>query len=168
VYIEQVIVEMKHVFKDIPYGIDHTLMVLANAQQIMDGEGISGDERELISLVTILHDIGAIEAQRKHGSMEAKYQEEEGPAVAREILTKAGYDFEKISRICYIVGNHHTPGKIDGTDFQIQWEADLIENLPSMAISKKSEELKRYIDLNFKTVTGKKLAYERFGRLLYT
>ena len=161
--IEQVITEMKQVFKDVPYGIDHTLKVLANAQQIMEGEGISGEERELISLVTILHDVGAIEAQRKHGSMQAKYQEEEGPAIAREILTIAGYDSETIKRVCYIVGNHHTPAKIDGTDFQILWEADLLENLPSMAVSKDPEELNKYIDLNFKTVTGKLLAQERFG-----
>ena len=28
--------------------------------------------------------------------------------------------------------NHHAPSKIDGLDFQIQWEADLLENLTVM------------------------------------
>ena len=32
---------------------------------------------------------------------------------------------KNIDRICFIIGNHHTdPSKIDGLDFQIQWEAD--------------------------------------------
>ena len=35
------------------------------------------------------------------------YQEKEGPAVAKEILKKVGYN-KNIDRICFIIGNHHT------------------------------------------------------------
>lgn len=119
-YKEKAIEEMKDVFKKVPYGIEHTLKVLKNAEDIMDGENISEEEKELISIITILHDIGAIEAQRKHGSMDGTYQEKEGPAIARSILEKIGYDTVKTDRVCFIVGNHHTPSKIDGLDFQIQ------------------------------------------------
>lgn len=73
---------------------------------------------------------------------------------------KVGYD-KNIDRICFIVGNHHTPSKIDGLDFQIQWEADLLENLTIMDKEKEQEKIKKCIDDNFKTVTGKKIAYER-------
>ena len=158
---DRVIEEMKKVFQEVPYSIDHTLRVLENAEAIMEGEKIKENDRELISIAAILHDIGAIEAQRKHGSMEAHYQEIEGPKITRRILEDLRYDTNRIDRICYIVGNHHTPSKIDGIDFQILWEADLLEN---MIVNKpeSKDELKKYIEENFKTATGKKLTEEMF------
>lgn len=163
---DKVIQEMKSIFREVPYGINHTLRVLKNAEDIMSGEKLTHDQKELISIVAILHDIGAIEAQHKYGSMDELYQEEEGPIIAREILEKFGYDADKIDRVCYIIGNHHTPSKIDGLDFQIQWEADLLENLPFMEVYKDKEELKEYIKDNFKTFEGSKIALMKFNLLL--
>ena len=160
-YKEKIIEEMKEVFKEIPFGIDHTLKVLQNAEEIMKGENIEEEKKELIEIIAILHDIGAVEAQKKYNSIDGKYQEIEGPAVARDILKKVGYD-KNIDRICFIIGNHHTPSKIDGIDFQIQWEADLLENLTVMDIQNEQEEIKRCIEENFKTKTGKSIAYSRF------
>ena len=60
---EKIIIEMKEVFKEIPFGIEHTLKVLKNAEDIMKGENIE-EEKELITIVAILHDIGAVEAQK--------------------------------------------------------------------------------------------------------
>lgn len=158
----KVIEKMKEIFQDVPFGIEHTLAVLNNAEEIMKGEKFPEDKRELVSIVTILHDIGAIEAQRKYGSMDAHYQELEGPPIARKILEEIGYESEKIKRVCYIVGNHHTPSKIDGADFWIQWEADLLENLTTMEVVKDANELKKFIEENFNTLTGKAIAYKRF------
>ena len=142
---EKIIIEMKEVFKEIPFGIEHTLKVLKNAEDIMKGENIGEEEKEFISIIAILHDIGAVEAQK----------------VAKEILKKVGYN-KNIDRICFIIGNHHTPSKIDGLDFQIQWEADLLENLTVMDKEKEQEKIKKCIDENFKTNTGKRIAYNRF------
>ena len=141
---EKIIIEMKEVFKEIPFGIEHTLKVLKIAEDIMNGENI-----------------GAVEAQKKYGSIDGVYQEKEGPEVAKEILKKVGYN-KNIDRICFIIGNHHTPSKIDGLDFQIQWEADLLENLTVMDKEKEQEKIKKCIDENFKTNTGKRIAYNRF------
>lgn len=52
---------MKEVFKEIPFGIEHTLKVLKNAEDI---ENIGEEEKEFISIIAILHDIGAVEAQK--------------------------------------------------------------------------------------------------------
>lgn len=127
-FIDKAIEEMKLVFKDIPYGIDHTFRVLRNAEIIMDGEVVSNAVRETILLAVVLHDIGAIEAQKNHGSMEGHFQEIEGPSIARSILERAGVPQATINRVCYIVGNHHTPSKIDGIEFQVR-EADYLEYL---------------------------------------
>ena len=116
---EKIIIEMKEVFKEIPFGIEHTLKVLKNAEDIMKGENIGEEEKEFISIIAILHDIGAVEAQKKYGS-------------------------------------------IDGLDFQIQWEADLLENLTVMDKEKEQKKIKKCIDENFKTNTGKRIAYNRF------
>ncbi len=158
----RVIQQMKEIFKEIPFGIEHTLKVLKNAEDIIAGENVSDKAMELILIVAMLHDIGAVEAQRKYGSIEGVYQEKEGPAVARKILEKEDLDSKDLERICYIIGNHHTPSKIDGLDFQIQWEADLLENLTVMNKEKEQEKIRKCIEENFKTATGKKIAYERF------
>jgi len=159
-FIEDIIKEMKEVFKEIPIGIEHTLKVLKNAEDIMKGEKIQ-EEKELIEVAAILHDIGAVEAQKKYGSIDGVYQEKEGPAIAREILKKVGY-CKNIDRICFIIGNHHTPSKIDGIDFQILWEADLLENLTVMDKQKHQQEIKKCIEENFKTDTGRKIAHKRY------
>ena len=61
---EKIIIEMKEVFKEIPFGIEHTLKVLKNAEDIMNGENIGEEEKEFISITAILHDIGAVEVQK--------------------------------------------------------------------------------------------------------
>ncbi len=63
---EKIIIEMKEVFKEIPFGIEHTLKVLKNAEDIMKGEKYRrGKKKNSSVLIAILHDIGAVEAQKK-------------------------------------------------------------------------------------------------------
>lgn len=159
--INEVIEEMKQVFEGFPFWIEHTLRVLDNARTIADGEGFSPEMRELVSVVAVLHDIGAPEAMRKHGSSSAKYQEAEGPGVARAILERCGYPTETIDRVCFIVGHHHTPEAIDGEDFQVQWEADALENMRRMKAHAAPEQMKDRVSAVFKTGTGMALAKER-------
>ena len=156
--IEQVIEEMKEIFQESPFWIEHTLRVLDNARAIAEGEGLSEELHELVLLVALLHDIGAVEAAHKYDSSSAKYQEAEGPAVARTILEKCGYAPEIVERVCFIVGHHHSPQAIDGIDFQVQWEADLLENMRRMKTHLSHEEMKGRVGTNFKTKTGLHLA----------
>lgn len=159
---EKAIEKMKAVFKDIPYGIDHTLKVLENAELIMAGEIYPEADRELVSMIAILHDIGALEALKKHGSMEGVYQEIEGPAIAEAILKDISYPEDKAARVVFVVGNHHSPSKIDGLDFQILWEADLLENMTTLDFLDDQERLKAFIEKQFKTQTGRNTALARF------
>jgi HD superfamily phosphodiesterase len=165
-YAEQlnpVIEDMRAVFSSVPYGIDHTLNVLDNARQIIKAEKTNWQSAVIIELSAVLHDIGAVEAQKKHGSMEGRFQEMESPAVASGIMKKYDYEQPIIDRVCFIVGNHHTSEKIDGMDFQILWEADLIENMQVMEdVIRDAEQLKQFISDNFKTESGKKLAFHKY------
>lgn len=159
---DRVIEEMKQVFEGFPLQIQHTFNVLKYADEIMAGENVSEVQREFISIVVVLHDIGVIEAKRKHGSSAAPYQEKEGAIIAAQILEKIGYSETNSERICYIVGNHHTSSKIDGLDFQILWEADLLENLKTRDVINDRDKLKEVIDKNFKTTTGRNMAYKQY------
>jgi HD-GYP domain-containing protein (c-di-GMP phosphodiesterase class II) len=159
-----VIEEMKNVFSSVPYGIDHTLKVLENARQIIKAEKLNWQSAVIVELAAVLHDIGAVEAQRKHGSMEGRFQEQESPAIALNMMKKCDYEQSVIDRVCFIIAHHHTPEKIDGMDFQILWEADLIENMQVMEVIKDSGALKPFISDNFKTDSGKDLAFQRYAK----
>lgn len=151
---EKVIEEMKKEFRERPQGIEHTRNVLKNAEDIMKHEDLTEDQQELISILAILHDIGIPEAIKKHGSSKSTFQEKEGAVLARRILEKLEYDPDKTDRICYIVGNHHTASKVDGLDFQILWEADLLENMKAMEIPRDPDKRKKLIAENFETKGG--------------
>lgn len=161
-YKEKVLEEMKKIYKDVSFAVEHTRKVLKYAEDIMEGENISQHERELVSIVAMLHDVDALEAQRKNISLDNSYQQREGTLVAKEILESVGYYPNNIKRVCYIISTHDTPDEVEGIDFQIQWEADLLANLESTSINKNKEEMKKWIGDNFKTTTGATMAYNYY------
>jgi HD superfamily phosphodiesterase len=159
--LQQTIEEMKNVFQEAPYGIEHTLHVYENARAIMAGENLAPGLHEVTEIATILHDIGVLEAQRKYGSMEGPYQEKEGEIIARQILEKLAAPPALLERVCYIVGRHHTLSAIDGPDFQVLWDADLLENLEAGKPRKAAPELEKIVEEQFQTASGRQLARAR-------
>ena len=115
--------------------IHHAMKVYSFACALWDAEaadaGPGDDDARKTALLcaAVLHDIGITEAERKYHSSAGKYQEIEGPPIARQILRSCGAGEELISRVCYLVGHHHTYHMIDGLDFQILVESDLLVNL---------------------------------------
>ncbi len=111
-----------------------------------------------------LHDIGIKEAERKYQSSAAPYQEQEGPAIARTILTNLGADAELIDEVCDIIGHHHHPRDQETANFKIVFDADQIVNLEEkledtpLTPDKVTEKINR----TFLTETGKQLAEKIF------
>jgi HD superfamily phosphodiesterase len=132
--------------------INHALKVLGFATAISKSENLNNHYKEIIEISAILHDIGIPNAEMKFGSCIGKYQELEGPPVAREIMRKAGIKEEIIERVCYIIGNHHTYTKIDDIDFQVLVEADFLVNIDEDNMTKDMIQVisKKY----FKSHTG--------------
>lgn len=150
-----VLTDMILYFGDDAKRINHALKVYGFAKAICESEDVSGNEREIIELTAILHDIGIREAERKYNSSAWNYQETEGPPVAREILEKNGIADKITDRVCFIIGHHHRFDKIDGIDFQILVESDLLVNIFEHGSSKESaESVKNSV---FKTQAGIKL-----------
>ena len=135
--------------------INHALKVHGFAQAICESEDVSDSERKIAELTALLHDIGIREAERKYNSSAWNYQETEGPPVAREILEKNGVADKITDRVCFITGHHHSFDKIDGIDFQILVEADLLVNIFEDASGReRAESVKNKV---FKTSAGRKL-----------
>jgi hypothetical protein len=159
--VQRVLIGMVHYFGSDIKRISHALKVYGFAQSLIAGEGIEGDQKQVTELAAILHDIGIKEAVRKHNSSEARFQELEGPAVAREILSGNGITGELADRVCYLVGNHHSYQKIDGPDFQILVEADFLVNIHEGYI--KPDAAPTVVNSYFKTKTGRELVESIYG-----
>lgn len=109
--------------------INHALKVYGFVKAISEVEIINEEKLKILEIAAILHDIGIKESERKYNSSSGKYQEIEGPPIAREVLKDFNLDSKLIDRICYLIGNHHTYSKIDDIDFQILVEADFLVNI---------------------------------------
>lgn len=158
------IARMREIFGSDIKRINHALKVLKFSEEILQGENISNEARDIIVLTAIFHDIGIHEAEKKYNSTSGKYQEIEGPPIASKILKEIGAGPDIIGRVCYIVGGHHTASKNDGIDFEIIWEADLIVNIEEDELDKKGIDLAQIIEKNFKTITGKTIAQRLYLR----
>lgn len=107
--------------------VNHALKVFGFAQALSGH--LDEKSRRVLLLAAILHDIGIRNAELRYHSSAGKYQELEGPPVAREMLEAEGVPPEEIRRICFLIGHHHTYSDIDGEDYQILVEADFLVNI---------------------------------------
>ena len=155
----ELIDEMKEVFAGDQERIDHALAVLNYAEQIQATEG--GDPL-IVKAAAILHDIGILQAEREHSSTVRKYQELEGPAIAREILRKYDLDAQVLEDVCKIIANRHGAKDIDTLEFRIVWDASWLVNLPADFAGASEAELRRIIDKTFKTQKGRQIAINSF------
>ena len=154
---DRVAIEMKRYFKQDFKRIGHASRVARYADQIGKGEG---GNLAVVLTSAYLHDIGIKEAERKHQSTAARYQEEEGPSIARDILTKLGAREELIEEVCDIVGHHHHPRPEESANFKCLYDADLIVNLEENQKENPTapEKLDGIIEKSFLTEKGRDLA----------
>jgi hypothetical protein len=132
--------------------INHALKVHGFAKSIGKLENIPEDKLRILEVGAILHDIGIKESERKYSSSAGKYQEIEGPPVARDILQEFSLNEEFTDRVCHLIGNHHTYSKIDDVDFQILVEADFLVNIFEDSMTQ--EQIESIKQKYFKTNTG--------------
>lgn len=141
--------------------IEHSVKVFGYAQLLGRLEGLNPEEQFTLELTAILHDIGIHVAEAKFGYCDGHLQEVEGPPVAREILEAIHVRTEVIERVCFIVSKHHTFSAIDGIDFQLLVEADFLVNSVEEEVS--PEVAKKFVKVNFKTESGRKVIGEMFA-----
>ncbi len=145
-----------------PKRIQHTTKVHAYALLIGLGEGLDQETLLILESAALVHDIGIRASEKKYGYQNGKLQEQEGPAVARELLIRiGGYTEEQMERIGWLVAHHHTYHASEDLDYQILIEADFLVNLYE---DNEPEDAIRTIRKNiFRTKSGIKILDDMFG-----
>ena len=152
---EALLKAMEAYFRGDARRINHARRVTEYAEELLKREG--GDYPVVIG-ASVLHDIGIHQAQKKYGSTSGKYQEKEGPPVARQLLTGLGFEPGQIEEICGIIAHHHSPGKITTRNFGILYDADWLVNLKDEYDIQDRDKMSGIIDKVFLTRSGKALA----------
>ncbi len=145
-----------------PKRIQHTTKVHAYASMIGKCEKLDEDTLFILESAALVHDIGIRASEKKYGHQNGKLQEQEGPAVARELLTRlGGFTDQQIERICWLVGHHHTYHVCEDLDYQILIEADFLVN---MFEDEESPNAIRAVRKNiFRTESGKRILETMYG-----
>ena len=156
---DRVAIEMKRYFNNDFKRIGHASRVARYAERI--GKREKGNLAVILT-AAYLHDIGIHEAEKKHGSTAAEFQEAEGPAVARSLLEKLGAKDELINAVCNIIGHHHHPRSGDTIDFKVVYDSDLLENTEEKKKNEtlNADELEGFIEKSFLTTAGRETARE--------
>ncbi|HID30533.1 MAG TPA: HD domain-containing protein [Desulfobacterales bacterium] len=156
---DRVAIEMKRYFGRDFKRIGHAADVARYAEQIVKEE--KGNPA-VVLCAAYLHDIGIHEAERKHNSTAARYQQREGPPIAREILTRLGAREEIVDEVCDIIAHHHHPREKETLNFKILYDADFIVNQKESLSHKETdrERLSKIVEKTLLTDTGKRLARE--------
>jgi len=155
--------EMKGVFGDDQRRISHALDVLAHAEKIMV---IEGGDPLVIRAAAILHDIGIHEAERTHGSSAGKFQELEGPPIARPILECLGVDAERAEHILRIIGSHHGARGPDTPEFRVLWDADRLANIAEECAGMTAAEGEAFVERMYRTASGRAMGRAAVARFL--
>jgi HD superfamily phosphohydrolase YqeK len=151
--IEKIITEMIIYFDGDVKRINHALKVHSFSKFIAENEILTCNDRMILEIAAILHDIGIKNSEIKYNSSSGNYQQIEGPPVAKEILKKYNLDEKIVDRVCYLIAHHHDYSNIQAQDYQILIEADFLVNIYEEDFDEKV--IKSVEDKYFKTKTGK-------------
>jgi len=156
---DRVAVAMKRYFGTDFKRIGHAGKVARYAEQI--------GKREKANLAVVLcaaylHDIGIKNAEEKYDSSAARYQEQEGPPVARGLMEDLGAKKELVEEVCDIIGHHHHPGGDESLNFKVLHDADMLTNMAECKDRKgiDTPEFLAKLDRLFLTESGNDLAKE--------
>jgi len=151
---DRLAIAMRKYFGTDARRIKHAVEVARHAETIGSEEA---GNMAVIMAAAYLHDIGIKEAEKKFNSSAPKYQHQEGPPVAQEILTNLKADKILIEEACDIIGHHHTPREEETINFKVIYDADLIVNLSEKYKEKPTskEKLELVLAKSFLTPSGK-------------
>ena len=158
--IDRLYIEMIRFYQGDPKHIQHFVKVHSFSRLIGQAEGLDEEQMYILEAAALVHDIGIKIGMEKYARSDGKTQEQEGPAAAREMMTRLGFRENVIKRVEYLVGHHHTYKDIDGLDYQVLVEADFLVNYFEDGLGK--EHIRKSAEKIFKTETGKKIVKEMF------
>ena len=141
--------------------IQHFCKVHSYAKLIAETENVDKKCLFIIETAALTHDIGIHFCEEKYGNCNGKLQEKEGPAIAKKLLEKLGFDKDVSDRVQYLIAHHHTYEDMDGIDYQILVEADFLVNMYEDTLSQQAVQ-HAYTTI-FRTETGKMICRDMFA-----
>lgn len=153
---DRVAIQIKNYFKKDFKRIGHTTKVARYAEKIVQAEG---GVPAIVLCAAYLLDIGAKEAEQKYGDTSDAHLEEEGPSVARKMLTDLKAKEPIIDEVCDIIG-HRQPRAEETVNYKCVYDA---EQLVKLMETMKEEQLgttklANLIEKNMMTESGRQLA----------
>lgn len=151
---DKVALEMKKYFKRDFKRIGHATKVARYAERI--GKKEEGGNLAVILAAAYLHEIGAHEAEKKHGIATPEYLETEGPAVATTIMSKLTAKEELINEVCELINHLKHPKPDETINFKVVYDANLITELVEKQKDNHmdDEKLTQIIEDSFLTESG--------------
>lgn len=143
-----------------PRRVQHLVKVHEFARYIGRQEGLSQEELETLEAAAYVHDIGIRPAERKYGYSNGRLQEELGPPEAERMLRGLDFPEEMIRRVAFLVGCHHSYRNIQGLDWQILVEADLLVNLYEKEAG--AGDMEHAMKCIFRTAAGREVLQTMF------
>ena len=141
--------------------IQHFCKVYSYAKLIAETENVDKKCLFIIETAALTHDIGIHVCEEKYGNCNGKLQEKEGPAIAKKLLEKLGFDKDVSDRVQYLIAHHHTYEDMDGIDYQILVEADFLVNMYEDTLSQQA--VRHAYTTIFRTETGKMICRDMFA-----
>ena len=83
--------------------IQHFCKVHSYAKLIAETENVDKKCLFIIETAALTHDIGIHVCEEKYGNCNGKLQEKEGPAIAKKLLEKLGFDKDVSDRVQYLI-----------------------------------------------------------------
>jgi hypothetical protein len=150
---------MEQYFGEDQRRINHALRVSLYAKELL--AYIEADPVVTLA-AAYLHDIGIHVAERKHGSSSGKWQEIEGPPIARGMLTELGTEHDFTEQVAEIVARHHTRDGVKSPEFRVIWDADALVNFAEALPSKSEEQRENILQDHMATEAGFRIARRIF------
>ena len=139
--------------------IDHALQVSLYAGELL----AYIDADPVVTLAAAyLHDIGIHESERKHGSNSGKWQELEGPPIARKMLSDLGAEDAFTEQVAEIIANHHTRDGVRSPEFRVIWDADALVNFAEVLPSRSEDQRENILQDHMATEAGFRIARRIF------
>jgi hypothetical protein len=139
--------------------IDNALKVLKFVEDLLEHE--EGNPKVVIA-AGLLYDIGLQEIEKKPKSIIKSDQAKDTLPTVRDILERSGSKPEIIEEVCHMIENHHHPENINTLNGKIVYDAVMLANGGLTYNTKGKEKLKKIINEDFFTATGRKVAEELY------
>ena len=151
--IADITLKMIDFYKGNHHNINHFLKVHAYARTLGEKELATREERDVLEVAAILHDIAIPYCIATYGHAKGPFQEREGVPMAKEFLGEFGLPDAFVEKIAWLVGHHHTITGVTMPEHRLLLEADYLVNADEGNAPR--EQIEAAMATFFESETGK-------------